>query len=53
MSFIGLELAETAVPPVVVEGEETGGEEDEEEIRPGQPQVKIKRDKCEMVNGDE
>lgn len=26
-----------AGPPDVVEGEETGGEEDEEESRPGQP----------------
>lgn len=44
MSFIGLELAEA---PVVVEGEETGGEEDEGESRPGQPQVEIRRDKWE------
>lgn len=52
-SFIGLELTETAGPPVVVEGEETGGEEDEEESRPGQPQVEIRRNKWQMVNGDE
>lgn len=45
MSFIGLELAETAVLPAVVDGEETEGEEDEEESRPGQPQVDIRRDK--------
>lgn len=37
----------------MVEGEETGGEEDEEESRPGQPQVEIRRNKWEMVNGDE
>lgn len=34
MSFIGLELAEMLGPPGVEEGEETGGEEDEEESRP-------------------
>lgn len=34
---MGLELAEMAEPPGVVEGEETGGDEDEEESRPGQP----------------
>lgn len=37
----------------MVEGEETGGEEDEEESRPGQPQVEIRRDKWDMVNGNE
>lgn len=31
----------------MVEGEETGGEEDEGESRPGQPQVEIRRDKWE------
>lgn len=35
-SFMGLELATTAGPPGVVEGEETGGE-DEEVSRPVQP----------------
>lgn len=45
MSFIGLELAEAAGPPVVVEGEETEGEEDEEERRPGQHQMDIRKDK--------
>lgn len=35
-SFMGLELAMTAGPPGVVEGEETGGE-DEEVSRPVQP----------------
>lgn len=38
-SFSGLELAEVAVPPGVVEGDETGGEEDEEESMPGQPRM--------------
>lgn len=34
---MGLELAETAGAPDVGEGEETGGEEVEEESMPGQP----------------
>lgn len=46
MSFIGLELAEMVGPPGVEEGEETGGEEDEEESRPGQP----KGEKQEEIN---
>lgn len=37
----------------MVEGEETGGEEDEEESRPGQPWVEIRRHKWDVVNGDE
>lgn len=41
------------MPPVVVEGEETGGEEDVEESRPGQPRVGIRRDEWEMVSGGE
>lgn len=37
---MGLELVEAAEPPVaVVDGEETGGEEDEKGSRPGQQQV--------------
>lgn len=36
VSFMGLELATTEGPPGVVEGEETG-EEDEEVSRPVQP----------------
>lgn len=36
---MGLELAGAVEAPVVVEGEETGGEEDEEERRPGQRKV--------------
>lgn len=39
-SFMGLELAEAAEPAAaVVDGEETGGEEDEKLSRPGQQQV--------------
>lgn len=39
-SFMGLELVEAAeVPVAVVDGEETGGEEDEKGSRPGQQQV--------------
>lgn len=38
---------------MAVEGDETGGEEDEEVSRPGQTQAEIRRDKWDVINGDE
>jgi len=50
---MGLEPAETAGPPDVVEGDETGGEEDEEVSGPGQPKVEMRGGGWDAVNGGE